>query len=1253
MGHVSRERDWQVLQDERRRMLEHVLEAHKARGGKVQLPIGMNTAEPWLLDAVDVQALLAGLHHNAKGNLDLLQYCRRATRTLSAANSRGRSLTDAGWSAAGGADGDDSAEREAPLLHLPQLNTGLSEAEVKDLAYLVFASNCGSSTDEELAVTVRSQLDVDEARAGEVARLLALVSSTLHKMRDATGSLPVSELWTANLELPVCLLGVVLPKDFNRFRSFVVWRDTLSHVLLSTLAASVRDGWQQQHRQQGGGSSSPSAQQLMARLKASLRRCDVRDADDFDEEEYRAASRAVGEHAYAIIQCVSAGWSFPWGLRVRLCEMLLRGVFDTLDEAAYIEGADAYLQLLQARLWPLLGVSPSMHNAGFAWVHFRQFVLTRHPGLVAKTKALLKRLALLARQHSRGNSGGGSGAGTAGGSSTANGSSSSSAPGESSEDAALTRGVGAAVIDWIAERLADYHARLSGVGGPEALPNLVDVMAFAALARGASQQEVGDMLAAAIRSSVEKELQRRLAAAGSPEDEAEACSSMCSIVKELAREQMNSWASGFSGQLPEAVPLSLAVLHGAAGARLLPWLSSISSLDEETCEALRAAMELEPLLLGPITAAAAGCQHPATRRALEAASAWDVPMQLQPVLAAWVHKQISGFELWVARQLQQESWQPLAPGQPHSASARELRRIVMESLDALFELGLPLPAAVVGMHMEGVDGMMQRYLAGILERLGPWAALVPPLPALTRYKREVAVKQEEAESGMPGLPEALPPPGTASKKGLPFLECVRRTQQEPHAERIEALSPEVLVVMMASLGYLLDTLQPIANTVAEKWQEECRRTSSAAGSGRVTADGSGSGGGARNPFLSPSPEPHPNGYNSYNNTRGEPPGVSESWGGGWGLSSAGNGGGLAAAAGFGGRGSGLGPAGFGGASSAGLQRAEEHFGSMLEAAGQALRGGVAVVTKWLAVRVVWWQQRAGWCELLYRHRVTSCRIDWLLEGLADVLGGPVGLLPRQPRLEVAAALLQEAALGLERALLDGGPCKWFIPADAAHIKDDVDALTRLFFAEGDGLPMQDISKTLAGLNALLKLLQRPTGPLREEHRTARRAALLAGVGGSTAAAAAAAAAGSGYASPAAGNTGASLKQQQLGPLAASRLTGGGVAAAAAAAGPTGSSIYSVQVSGGGTGGNSPRGGGNSPRGSGGGKAAAAVVQQTAYAIAAAGGDVCGAEHVLLKVLCHRADHAASKYLKEQIKVPKARDATIGETFGRLTRLTRL
>jgi hypothetical protein len=38
------------------------------------------------------------------------------------------------------------------------------------------------------------------------------------------------------------------------------------------------------------------------------------------------------------------------------------------------------------------------------------------------------------------------------------------------------------------------------------------------------------------------ELQRRLAAAGVPDDDDEAVSSMCSVVKDLAREQMQTWA---------------------------------------------------------------------------------------------------------------------------------------------------------------------------------------------------------------------------------------------------------------------------------------------------------------------------------------------------------------------------------------------------------------------------------------------------------------------------------------------------------------------------------------------------------------------------------------------------------------------------------------------------------------------------------------------------------------------------------------
>lgn len=42
-----------------------------------------------------------------------------------------------------------------------------------------------------------------------------------------------------------------------------------------------------------------------------------------------------------------AGWSFPWGLRARLAELLLRGMFDTLDEGQYTEQRQELLSALQ------------------------------------------------------------------------------------------------------------------------------------------------------------------------------------------------------------------------------------------------------------------------------------------------------------------------------------------------------------------------------------------------------------------------------------------------------------------------------------------------------------------------------------------------------------------------------------------------------------------------------------------------------------------------------------------------------------------------------------------------------------------------------------------------------------------------------------------------------------------------------------------------------------------------------------------
>jgi hypothetical protein len=55
-----------------------------------------------------------------------------------------------------------------------------------------------------------------------------------------------------------------------------------------------------------------------------------------------------------------------------------------------------------------------------------------------------------------------------------------------------------------------------------------------------------------------------------------------------------------------------------------------------------------------------------------------MPGQLQPLLSAWLDKQMSGFVVWVDRQLQQEDWKPLGLDQ-----VRLLQHIVESQIPSL------------------------------------------------------------------------------------------------------------------------------------------------------------------------------------------------------------------------------------------------------------------------------------------------------------------------------------------------------------------------------------------------------------------------------------------------------------------------------------------------------------------------------------------------------------------------------------------
>lgn len=62
-----------------------------------------------------------------------------------------------------------------------------------------------------------------------------------------------------------------------------------------------------------------------------------------------------------------SGWAFPWGLRVQLAQAVLKGLFDS---NGYVPQYDVLLKGISSKLWPVLGITATVADALWAWVHF-------------------------------------------------------------------------------------------------------------------------------------------------------------------------------------------------------------------------------------------------------------------------------------------------------------------------------------------------------------------------------------------------------------------------------------------------------------------------------------------------------------------------------------------------------------------------------------------------------------------------------------------------------------------------------------------------------------------------------------------------------------------------------------------------------------------------------------------------------------------------------------------------------------------
>lgn len=116
------------------------------------------------------------------------------------------------------------------------------------------------------------------------------------------------------------------------------------------------------HTSWKGDRDDELAKSLVARLKGAVRRLSCVDADDFYEEEYAEAADQAVYAAQEVVKHITSGWQFSWGLRVKLWQAYLSGIFDGLDEGIYIATKEKYLSRLQKYLAPKLEISPLLHK---------------------------------------------------------------------------------------------------------------------------------------------------------------------------------------------------------------------------------------------------------------------------------------------------------------------------------------------------------------------------------------------------------------------------------------------------------------------------------------------------------------------------------------------------------------------------------------------------------------------------------------------------------------------------------------------------------------------------------------------------------------------------------------------------------------------------------------------------------------------------------------------------------------------------
>ncbi|CAH1448735.1 unnamed protein product [Lactuca virosa] len=622
-----------------------------------------------------------------------------------------------------------------------------------------------------LLETMRVQMEISEAMDIRTRQgLLNAMAGKVGKRMDA-------------LLIPLELLSCVSRTEFSDKKAFIRWQKRQLNMLEEGLV---------NHPVVGFGESGRKASEmriLLARIEES-----ESFAPSVGELQRIECLRSLREIAIALAERPARGdltgevchWADGYHLNVRLYEKLLSSIFDVLDEGKLTEEVEEILELLKST-WRILGITETIHHTCYAWVLFRQFVMTREHALLRHAIEQLHKVplkeergpqermhlkTLFCKYESE----------------------------EGSQELSFIQSFIIPIQKWADKQLTDYHLHF-----PEALAMMEHVVSISMLAKRLLQEEHGsheavtdgDKIESYVSSSIKSAFVRIL-------QDVETMSNATdehplALLGEETRKLLKKDATVFMPILsqwhPQAVVVSASLLHKLYGSKLKPYISSVEQLTEDVVLVFPAADGFEEYVMDLITSS---CGEGQTDVSLKKLAPYKIESISGTLVLRWVNSQLSRVLGWVERAIQQEKWEPVSMQQRHGSSIVEVYRIIEETVDQFFALKIPMRSGEMNSLFRGIDNALQVYSKHVVDNLANKEDIVPPVPILTRYRSESGfkafVKKELNDS--------------TSRMPLPDMRKSRD---------INVMTTSTLCVQLNTLYYGISHLNKLEDSIWERW----------------------------------------------------------------------------------------------------------------------------------------------------------------------------------------------------------------------------------------------------------------------------------------------------------------------------------------------------------------------------------------------------------------------------------------------------